>query len=398
MTRSPSMSNEYQVGIEEEYFVVDLRTRNLRTTMPKKFYRTAKVLLKDRLTTEMLQCQIEVTTSPCKSIGEARRELVELRSVLGETAGRYGLGIMAAATHPIALWREQKQTEKARYGKVMSEIQMIGLRDMLCGMHVHVELPDPARRVEVMYRALPFLPLLLALSTSSPFWQGRRTGLLGYRLAAYDELPRTGLPELFRTTTEYDSYVDALVAAGLIENASFIWWAIRPSLWHPTLELRIPDVCTRVEDGLCIAALFRCLMRHLFNHPELNADLGALDRALAVENKWRAQRYGIKASFVERGSKAAKTMSETVDELLDRLHADAAALDCVRDISHARTIVARGSSAHQQVQVYAQARISGRSRSKALKDVVDFLLRMTVQFDDDATTPLGNLTSFSVRA
>jgi carboxylate-amine ligase len=382
MMRLPPMSTPYQVGIEEEYFVVDLRTRNLRTTMPKKFYRTAKALLKERLTTEMLQCQIEVTTPPCESMGEARRDLTKLRSALAETANRYGLGIMAAATHPIALWREQKQTEKERYGKVMSEIQMIGLRDLLCGLHVHVELPDPGRRVEVMYRAIPFLPVLVALSTSSPFWQGHRTGLLGYRLAAYDELPRTGLPELFRTGAEYDSYVDALVAAGVIENASFIWWAMRPSLWHPTLELRIPDVCTRIEDGICIAALFRCLTRHLFNHPELNADLGAVDRALAVENKWRAQRYGIKASFIERGSTAARTMNETVDALLDRLHADAEALDCVREISHARTIVARGSSAHQQIQVYAQARIAGRSRSKALKDVVDFLLRMTVQFDD----------------
>jgi carboxylate-amine ligase len=373
------MSSQYKVGIEEEYFVVDLRTRNLRTTMPKKFYRAAKALLKDRVTAEMLQCQIEVTTSPCESIDEVRRELIKLRSMLAETAGRDGLGIMAAATHPIALWREQKQTAKERYGKVMNEIQMLGLRDMLCGMHVHVELPDSGRRVEVMYRAIPFLPVLVALSTSSPFWQGHRTGLLGYRLAAYDELPRTGLPELFRTNAEYDSYVDALVAAGLIENASFIWWAMRPSLWHPTLELRITDVCTRVEDAVCIAALFRCLTRHLFNHPELNADIGAVDRALAVENKWRAQRYGIKASFIERGSKAAKTMSETVEDLLGRLRADAEALDCVREISHARTIVARGSSAHQQVQVYSQARISGRSRTKALRDVVDFLLRTTVQ-------------------
>jgi glutamate---cysteine ligase / carboxylate-amine ligase len=380
------MSAPYKVGIEEEYFVVDLRTRNLRTTMPKKFYRTSKALLQDRLTTEMLQCQIEVTTSPCKSIGEARRELAQLRRALAENARRHGLGIMAAATHPIALWREQKQTAKERYGKVMNEIQMIGLRDLLCGMHVHVELPDPERRVEVMYRAIPFLPVLVALSTSSPFWQGHRTGLLGYRLAAYDELPRTGLPELFRTRAEYDSYVDALVAAGLIENASFIWWAMRPSLWHPTLELRIPDVCTRIEDGICIAALYRCLARHLFDHPELNADLGAVDRALAVENKWRAQRYGIKASFIERGSTAARTMNETVDDLLDRLHADAEALDCVHEISHARAIVARGSSANQQVQVYAQARIAGRSGTKALKDVVDYLLRMTVQLDDDAMT------------
>jgi carboxylate-amine ligase len=378
------MSNDYQIGIEEEYFVVDLRTRNVRATMPKKFYRAAKTLLKDRLANEMLQCQIEVATSPCRSIGEARQEIAQLRGALAEQAARQGLGIVAASTHPIALWREQKQTPKERYSKVMSDIQMLGLRDMMCGMHVHVELPDPERRVEVMYRAIPFLPVLVALSTSSPFWQGHRTGLLGYRLAAYDELPRTGLPELFRTKAEYDRYVDALVAAGLIENASFIWWAMRPSLWHPTLELRIPDVCTRIEDGLCIAAIFRCLARHLFDHPELNADVGVVDRAFALENKWRAQRYGTRASFVERGSSAARTMRQSVEDLLGRLHADAMALDCVREIAHARTILERGSSAQQQVHVYSQARIAGRSRAKALKDVVDFLRTTTLQLDDDA--------------
>ncbi len=384
------MSGDYQIGIEEEYFVVDLRTRNVRAVMPKKFYRTAKALLRDRLTNEMLQCQIEVTTSPHRSIGEARRELAQLRNVLAEQAGRHGLGIMAASTHPIVLWREQKQTPKERYSKVMGDIQMLGLRNMLCAMHVHVELPDPDRRVEVMYRTIPFLPTVLALSTSSPFWQGQRTGLLGYRLAAYDELPRTGLPELFRSKAEYETYVDTLVTAGVIENASFIWWAMRPSLWHPTLELRIPDVCTWIEDGLCIAALFRCLARHLFNHPELNADLGVVDRAFALENKWRAQRYGTKASFVERGSKAARTMGETVDTLLDRLHPDAEALDCVHEISHARTILARGSSADQQVHVYSQARIAGRSRSKALKDVVDFLLATTVPRADEAAIAQTN--------
>ena len=168
------MPDDYQIGIEEEYFVVDLRTRNVRATMPRKFYRTAKALLKDRLTSEMLQCQIEVTTSPCKSIGEARQELAQLRSALAEQAGRHGLGIMAASTHPIALWREQKQTPKERYSKVMSDIQMLGLRDMLCGMHVHVELPDPERRVEVTYRAFRFCRC--CLRSAPRLRSGRGTG------------------------------------------------------------------------------------------------------------------------------------------------------------------------------------------------------------------------------
>jgi carboxylate-amine ligase len=376
------MSHDYRIGIEEEYFLVDLRTRNVRPRMPRKFYRTSKALLKDRLTNEILQCQIEVTTTPCGSIQEARQEIAQLRRALSAQAARYGLGIMAASTHPTALWREQKQTPNDRYDKVMSDIQMLGLRDMMCGMHVHVELPDPDRRVEVMYRAIPFLPVLVALSASSPFWQGHRTGLLSYRLAAYDELPRTGLPELFRTKSEYEGYVDALVTAGLIENASFIWWAIRPSLWHPTLELRVPDVCTRIEDALCIAALFRSLVRHLFEHPQLNAQIGGVDRAFAAENKWRAQRYGTRASFVARGFRAARAMRDTVEELLGMLGADAEALDCVREVAHARTILAHGSSANEQVRVYSQARIAGRSRSQALKDVVDYVLATTIEMND----------------
>jgi carboxylate-amine ligase len=226
--------------------------------------------------------------------------------------------------------------------------------------------------------------VLLALSTSSPFWQGHRTGLLGYRMAAYDELPRTGLPELFRTKVEYEAYVDALVAAGLIENASFIWWAMRPSLRHPTLELR--------DSGRLHANGGWDLHRSAVSlpgtasvrSPRAECRSWRVDRAFALENKWRAQRYGTRATFVDRGTKAARTMNETVDELLDLLHADAEVLDCVREISHARTILARGSSAHQQVHVYSQARIAGRSRPKALKDVVDFLLATTVNQDDDA--------------
>jgi carboxylate-amine ligase len=378
------MSDDYRIGIEEEYFVVDRRTRNVRTTMPKKFYRTAKALLKDRLANEMLQCQIEVITTPCESIAQARDEIAQLRTMLAAQAARQELAIMAASTHPIALWREQKQTPKDRYSKVMTDIQMLGLRDLMCGMHVHVELPDPERRIDVMYRTIPFLPLLIALSASSPFWQGHRTGLLGYRLAAYDELPRTGLPELFKTKDEYDTYVDSLVGAGLIPDASFIWWAIRPSLWHPTLELRIPDVCTRLEDALCVAAIFRCLARHLYRRPQINADIDVVDRAFALENKWRAQRYGTKASFVDRRSTAARTTSEAVDELLHMLQPDAEALDCIRELAHARTILARGSSAQQQVHIYSRARIAGRSRVQALKDVVDWLCATTVELEDRA--------------
>ena len=175
---------------------------------------------------------------------------------------------------------------------------MIGRRNMLCGMHVHVQLPDPDRRVDVMCRMLPYLPLFLALSTSSPFWQSRATGLKGYRLAAYDELPRTGVPELFRTREEFDAYVAALVRAGVIEDSSFIWWAMRPSLNNPTLELRAPDSCTLVEDSIAIAGLYRTVAHHLYFNRWRNSELNPVSRAIVVENKWRAQRYGVHGTFV----------------------------------------------------------------------------------------------------
>jgi glutamate---cysteine ligase / carboxylate-amine ligase len=370
----------YRLGIEEEYFVVDRKTRNVRRAMPRKFFRACKIDLKDRVTTELLQSQIEVSTQPCTTMAEARAQIGLSRSILADHAARYGLAIAATATHPLAVWRDQKQTENVRYDAVMTDIQMLGLRNMLCGMHVHVEIPDPERRVEVMFRSVPFLPLLLALSTSSPFWEGHRTGLLGYRLAAYDELPRTGLPEPFRTAEEYQRYVDTLVAAGVIKDASFIWWAIRPSLRHPTLELRIADVCTRMEDAVCIAAIYRCLVRHLVDHPEVNRELDVVDRAFAEENKWRAQRYGTAATFVDRRS-TATPIKEAVEKLVELIREDAEALDCSDEIHHANEIVRRGSSANEQVRIYAKARIARRSRTQALRDVVDWLCQTTVPSD-----------------
>jgi carboxylate-amine ligase len=246
-------------------------------------------------------------------------------------------------------------------------------------MHVHVEVPDPARRVEIMYRTFPFLPLLLALSTSSPFWQGHRTGLHGYRLAAYDELPRTGFPPLFKTLEEYQHYVDTLVSAQVIKDASYIWWAVRPSLLHPTLELRIADACTRLDDAITIAAIFRCLVRHLVEQTDINADLSAIGLAVAVENKWRAQRYGTTVSFVDHQSMQAKPIAVVLEELLNRIADDAEALGCVSEVMAARDILKRGASADEQLKIYRNARLAGRSRQSALREVVDWLYRETVR-------------------
>ena len=234
---------------------------------------------------------------------------------------------------------------------------MIGQRNMLCGMHVHVEFPDPARRIDVMMRMLPYLPLFIALSTSSPFWQRRATGLKGYRLAAYDELPRTGLPELFRTAAEYDAYVDAMVRSDAMQDESHLWWTIRPSVKYPTLELRAPDCCTRLDDTIAIATLYRSLARFLYVHPEHNAELDVVDRAIAVENKWRAQRYGVQGTFVTRSG--GVDMAEMLERALALVMADAEILGCAEQVANCRAIVLEGTSADVQLRIFTENQHEG---------------------------------------
>ena len=270
-------TEEYRIGIEEEYFIIDGETKSALRRMPAPFMDQARGALGEAVSGEMLQSQIEMMTRPHVSAADARRQLHGLRRSLGEVAAEFDLAFLAAGTHPTASWQTGKRTPTQRYDGLMHDLQMVGERNMLCGMHVHVELPDADQRIDVMRRIVPYLPIFVALSTSSPFWESKRTGLMGYRLAAYDELPRTGLPELFETAKDYQDYVDALVAARAIRDSSYVWWTIRPSQKHPTLELRAPDSCTRVEDSVAIAALYRALVRHLVRDPKLNAGIDAVD-------------------------------------------------------------------------------------------------------------------------
>jgi carboxylate-amine ligase len=370
------MADDFSFGIEEEYFLVDAQTKRVPPNVPNEFFDAAKAATDGRAATEFLQPQIEVISSPHCRMADARAELRHLRETVAAIAAEYGLAILAAGTHPTALWRTALQTPKERYDNVMDDLQMIGRRDLLCGMHVHVELPEPDARIDVMRRILPYLPLFVALSTSSPFWQSWVTGLKGYRLAAYDELPRTGVPELFRNREEFDAYVGALVRAGVIKDASYIWWAIRPSLKHPTLELRAPDSCTLLEDSLAIAALYRTLARHLYAHPERHADLDAVQRAIVVENKWRAQRYGVRGTFVVDGE--ALPVGQMLDRLIVDIAAEAHELGCAADIERCRTIVDAGTSADAQLAVFA-AHKKHDDDAAALRAVSDWLTAATLQ-------------------
>jgi glutamate---cysteine ligase / carboxylate-amine ligase len=349
----------FQFGIEEEYFLSDSKTFATPAETPDALFQIADSRAIGHIGREFLQAQIEVATEPHLSLDEARRELLRLRQSAAMAAGEYGLSILACGTHPAAQWRDSVQTPKDRYAQIMDDLQMVGHRDMLCGTHIHVEFAEPARRVEVMTRMLPYVPLFIALSASSPFWQGRMTGLKGYRLAAYDELPRTGLPELFRSEAEYDAFVDALVRSGAIPDASHLWWAIRPSLKYPTLELRAPDCCTRLDDTIAIAALYRVLARFLYTHPEHNAGIDVVDRAIAVENKWRAQRYGAQGTFATRSGTI--TVGDMLDRILELTAADAEALACREQSEQCRAIILEGTSADAQLRIFAETKREGEN-------------------------------------
>ena len=348
----------FQFGIEEEYFLSDSDTFATPAETPDALFQVADSYATGRICREFLQAQIEVATEPHLSLDGARRELLRLRQSAATAAGEYGLSILACGTHPLASWRDSVQTPKDRYAQIMDDLQMVGHRDMLCGTHIHVEFAEPARRVEVMTRMLPYVPLFIALSASSPFWQGHMTGLKAYRLAAYDELPRTGLPELFRSDGEYDAYVDALVRSGAMPDASHLWWAVRPSLKYPTLELRAPDCCTRLDDTIAIAALYRVLARFLYLNPAHNADIDVVDRAIAVENKWRAQRYGVQGTFVTRSG--AVTVGDLLDRVLELTTTETDAFACREHLEQCRAIVVEGTSADAQLRVFTENQREGQ--------------------------------------
>jgi carboxylate-amine ligase len=373
------MPHVYSFGIEEEYFLVDAETKTVAREMPEAFLAQAKQATGGRVRGEFLQSQVEAATVPHTDIHEARSELRFLRHTVAEIAAQHGLAIFAAGTHPTAFWKRSQQTPTQRYDAVMDDLQMIGQRNMLCGLHVHVELPDPDDRVDVMCRVLPYLPLFVALATSSPFWQTRPTGLMGYRLAAYDELPRTGVPELFRRHEDFEAYVEALVRAGVMQDSSYVWWAVRPSLKHPTLELRAPDSCTRLDDTLALAALYRALARHLTRNPWLNWDLTAVDRAIVVENKWRAQRYGVHGSFVDIGGGGAVSVAEMLEQVIAQVGEDAEALGCLDDLLHCRAIVGEGTSADAQLAVFDAAQGRSDTRADALRAVTEWIADTTLQ-------------------
>ncbi|WP_430913273.1 carboxylate-amine ligase [Methylobacterium sp. sgz302541] len=365
-------SHSYRFGIEEEYFLADAETRGTPRRSVKPFHADAAERLPE-IGRELLQCQVEVCTPPSTEFADARAVLGRQRAALADLGRRHGLLVFAAGTHPVADWARQLPTKGDRYRGILKDVGLAGRRSLICGMHVHVEVPDPDARVALMNRLLPFQPLLFALSASSPFWQGKPTGLTAYRLSAFGELPRTGLPELFPDAAAYERYVRIMTRAGSIQDASFLWWSLRPSIKFPTLELRIADSCTRLDDAITIAALFRCLVRLAVRRPELNAGLDAVSRALAEENLWRAQRSGTEAELIDEADEEAHPFADALDRLLALIAEDAEALGCTAEVARARTILAEGTSADRQIAIFEETRTGDTSNRQALDAVVDWL-------------------------
>ncbi|TQM93297.1 carboxylate-amine ligase [Roseinatronobacter monicus] len=364
---------EYTLGIEEEYLLVDVETCAL-VDVPDALMRDCARELGDKVSPEFLACQIEVGTGICANIAEARADLGHLRRTIADCAAQYGMAPLAVSCHPFADWHSRKHTEKQRYNDLARDLAGVVRRMLISGTHVHVGLPDDDLRIDIMRQMTYFLPHLLALSTSSPYWGGQDTGLNSYRLTIFDNLPRTGLPPDFVSHAEYRRSVDTIIKAGLIEDTTKIWWDIRPSARFPTLEARICDVMPIMEHTLTVAALVQAIARMLVELRRRNQRWRIYDRFLIAENRWRAQRYGPREGLLDIGKSTVVPMGQLVEELIELLEADAMVLGCLNELRGAQDILTMGTSAERQRAVFAKARDNGADTDAALAEVVRALI------------------------
>lgn len=369
----------FSLGIEEEYLLVNQETLDLAAA-PDALMNACVQKLEKKVSPEFLQCQIEVGTGVCKTVGEARLDLAHLRRTIAEEAEQYGLAPLAVSTHPFAKWHDQTFTDKERYRALEKDLAGVARRMLICGMHVHVGIDDDDLRADLMGQFSYFLPHLLALSASSPFWEGRQTGLRSYRLTVFDNLPRTGIPPNFSSYAEFERSVNTIINSGTIEDATKIWWDLRPSARFPTLESRICDVSPRLNDTMALAAITQCLFRMLFCLRRSNQRWRAYDRFLIEENRWRAQRYGMSQGLIDFGRGEVVPFGELLQELIELLTPQAEALNCVDELHSAQNMLASGTSADRQVDVYTMALKSGADEQEALKQVVRSLI---VEFKQD---------------
>jgi carboxylate-amine ligase len=366
------------LGLEEEYLLVDPGSRDLVAAPPAGFMRRCRERLGQRVAHELLQAQVEVGTTVCRDVGAAHARLTELRATVAATAREFGMAMIAASTHPFASWRAQKKVEKERYRILARDMQTLASRLVICGMHVHAGIEDEELRIDLMNQAAYFLPHLLALSTSSPFWQGQPTGLKAYRPTVFGELPRSGLPEHFASAEEWRQMLHLLERTGLCDDATKIWWDVRPSARYPTLELRICDICTRLDDAITIAALWQSILAMLYRLRASNQTWRRYRGTLIEENKWLAQRHGIGAELADFGTLTRKPFGVLLEEIIELVRDEAMRLGCLPEVLRAREILDRGTSADRQLEVFEKARAAGAAEREAAAAVVDWLIEETM--------------------
>lgn len=371
------MADDYRFGIEEEYFLADAQTSWSPSGEAADRFHAAASDAVEPVSHELLKGQVEVCTKPDTDLDAAYTSLRTMRGTLSKIAADNGLSLFAAGSHPLAESQEQSTTEAERYQRLQAEFGIIATRSMVCATHIHVEVPDADQRIPLMNRLMPFLPLFLALSVASPFWQRRDSGLQGFRLVAFSEWPRMGLPEIFAAKEDYERFVDLLVKAGAIRDASFIWWLIRPSTHYPTLELRICDSCTDVRHTVAIAALYRCLVRALTLRPHLSRSVGPVERGICAENIWHAQRNGTGAQFVDAKSGDCVSVADRLESVLAMVAEDAAVLGCAEWIAVTREIVRAGTSADHRMTLFREAKANGNDDDEALRVVIGMLVERT---------------------
>jgi len=368
---------QFTLGIEEEYLLVDKETRGLVVDPPKSLLSECEELLGNQVTNELLRSQIEIGTKVCNNIQEAREDLSKLRKNVIEVTSRHGIAPIACSTHPFSRWSEQEQTIKDRYELLTTEMQAVARRLVICGMHVHIGINDDELRIDLMSQLTYFLPHLLALSCSSPFWNGADTGLKSYRLTIFDNLPRTGLPAEFKSYAEYQKHMQTLINAGVMEDTTKIWWDLRPSARYPTLETRIMDVCTRMDDAISLAALLVSTIRMLYRLRLNNQRWREYNPMLIRENRWRAMRYSFDEGLIDFGIGSIVPFKQLLDELINLTFEDAKSLGCESEVAATKDILSRGTSAHRQLKTYQLSIDAGKNNMDALKDVVDMLISET---------------------
>lgn len=375
--RTPGDRFIYTYGLEEEFFLVRADSHRLVPRMPKGLVKKARQTLGPAIGPEMLQAQLEISSPVFETSDEGRQRMNALRAGLAAVVEDAGMRLLSAGTHPMATWRAQAGTSRRHYRQLVDDFQIVARRNLVCGLHVHVAVPDTVDRVRLMNRIVPWLPLFLALSTSSPFWGRQRTGLLSYRQALYDEWPRTGIPDFFEDQAQYDAFAMLLQQTKAIHDSGSLWWGLRPALNYPTLELRIADGCTRLRDSLAIAALFRCLVRSLVRHPHRGHRRTAITRRVVDENRWRAKRFGLAARFIDERRGVAEPLPVVLARLRGSCAEDAAALGCGREMASLDMLLAEGTSADVQLAIYDQRLRLGDSHAAALRPVLEWLLATT---------------------